>query len=109
MNLTDSSTGFGLRLASRLLADAKADNVFISPLSATLMLSMVASASAPVTRASILTTLGLDPSTDPASQAKATIDRLAKSDENAQLELAQAVWAQQGLVMNPAYCRTIAR
>jgi len=103
MNLTDSTTGFGLRLASRLLADPSADNVFISPLSATLMLSMAASASQGATRASILTTLGLDPSIDPSGQAKQTIDRLAVSDENAQLELAQAVWAQKGLAMNPAY------
>lgn len=103
MNLTDSSTGFGLRLTSRLLADPNAGNVFISPLSATLMLSMAASASEPGTRAAILKTLGLDPTGDPASQAKSTIERLAKSDENAQLELAQAVWTQKGLAMSPSY------
>jgi serpin B len=103
MKLTDSTTGFGLKLAGRLLADPKAGNVFISPLSATLMLSMAASASDGPTRVSILTTLGLDPATDPAAQANQTIDRLAKSDANAQLELAQAVWAQKGLVMSPAY------
>jgi serpin B len=103
MNLTDSTTGFGLRLASRLLADPSAGNVFLSPLSATLMLSMAASASSGATRASILNTLGLDPAVDPSAQAKSTIDRLAQSDNNAQLELAQSVWAQKGLVMNPAY------
>jgi serine protease inhibitor len=103
MNLTDSSTGFGLALADRLLAEPNAENVFISPLSATLALSMAASASHGDTRAAILTALGLDPAVDPSAQAKLTIDRLMQSDANAQLELAQAVWAQQGLVLDPAY------
>src|SRR5260370_42080544 len=103
MNLTDSSTGFGIALTDRLLAKPDAGNVFISPLSATLMLSMAASAAEGSTRASIMTTLGLDPALDPSSQAKLTIDRLMQSDENAQLELAQAVWAQKGLKLNPTY------
>jgi serpin B len=103
MNLTDSSTGFGIALTDRLLAEPDAGNVFISPLSATLMLSMAASAAHGKTRASILTTLGIDSGLDPSSQAKLTIDRLMQSDENAQLELAQGVWAQKGLKMNPTY------
>jgi serpin B len=103
MNLTDSSAGFGIALTDRLLAKPDAGNVFISPLSATLALSMAASAAEGATRASIMTTLGLDPALDPSSQATLTIDRLMQSDENAQLELAQAVWAQKGLKMNPTY------
>jgi serpin B len=103
MNLTDSSTGFGLTLVDRLLAEPGADNVFISPLSATLMLSMAASAAGPETRASILGILGLDPMTDPGQQAKVTIDRLKRSDESVQLELAQAVWAKNGLALKPSY------
>jgi serpin B len=103
MSLTDSSAGFGIALTDRMLAEPGAGNVFISPLSATLMLSMAASAAHGATRASIMATLGLDPSINPSSQAKLTIDRLMQSDENAQLELAQAVWAQKGLQMNPTY------
>ncbi len=103
MNLTDSSTGFGIALTDRLLSKPDASNVFISPLSATLMLSMAASAAEGPTRASIMTTIGLDPTLDPSSEAQLTIDRLMQSDENAQLELAQAVWAQKGLKMNPTY------
>ena len=61
MNLTDSSAGFGIALTDRLLAKPDAGNVFISPLSATLALSMAASAAEGPTRASIMTTLGLDP------------------------------------------------
>jgi serpin B len=103
MNLTASSTGFGLALTDRLLAEPDAGDVFISPLSATLALSMAASAAHGETRAAMLTALGLDPAVDPSAQAKLTIDRLTQSDANAQLELAQAVWAQQGLVLDPAY------
>jgi serine protease inhibitor len=103
MNLTDSSTGFGLALTDRLLAEPNAGNVFISPLSATLALSMAASAAHGDTRAAMLTALGLDPAVDPSAQAKVTIDRLMQSDANAQLELAQAVWAKEGLPLDPAY------
>jgi serpin B len=103
MNLTDSSTGFGLALMDRLLAEPAAGNIFISPLSATLALSMAASAAKGATQASILATLGLDSSVDPSPQAKATIERLMQSDANAQLELAQAVWTKQGLALNPTY------
>lgn len=103
MKLTDSSTGFGLALLDRLLAEAKASNVFISPLSATLMLSMAASAARGETQVAMLKTLGLDPAVDPAAEISATISRLAQSDANAQLELAQAVWAQQGLPLSPAH------
>src|SRR5260370_32118197 len=103
MNLTVASTAFGIALTDRLLAEPDAGNVFISPLSATLMLSMAASAAEGPTRASIMGTLGLDPALDPSSQAKLTIDRLMQSDENAQLELAQGVWAQKGLAMKPTY------
>jgi serpin B len=103
MKLTDSSTGFGLTLLDRLLAEPDSGNVFISPLSATLVLSMAASAAHGETRTAMLQTLGLDPSIDPSSEARQTIERLAQSDENAQLELAQAVWAQNGLSLSPAY------
>src|SRR5438445_12122196 len=76
MNLTDSSTGFGIALTDRLLAKPDAGNVFISPLSATLMLSMAASAAEGATRASIMTVLDLDLALDPTSQAKPTTARL---------------------------------
>src|SRR5713101_9789938 len=103
MKLTDSSTTFGLTLLDRLLAEQGAGNVFISPLSATIALSMAASAAHGDTRAAMMKVLGLDPNMDPADQARQTIERLVASDPNAQLELAQAVWAQQGLQLSLAY------
>jgi serine protease inhibitor len=103
MSLTASSSSFGLELLDRLLAAPDTGNVFISPLSATLALSMAASASHGDTRGAFLKTLGLDPNVDPGAQARQTIDRLLQSDPNVQLELAQAVWAQKGLTLSPAY------
>jgi serine protease inhibitor len=103
LRLTDSTTGFGLRLADQLLVAPDAGNVFISPLSATLMLSMAASAARGDTQAAMLKMLGLDPTVDPSAEAKQTIERLAQSDANVQLELAQAAWVQNGLVLDPAY------
>ena len=102
-NLNDSSVGFGIDLADRLLARPGAGNVVISPLSATLALSMVASGAHGATRAAILSTLGLDPTIDPSTQAVETLARLVQSDPNTQLELADALWAQKGLTMNPTY------
>jgi serine protease inhibitor len=103
MKVTDSSAGFGLRLVDLLLAEPGAGNVFISPLSATLVLSMAASAAQGQTREAMLTGLGLDPTVDPGAEAKQTLQRLVQSDSNAQLEIAQAVWAQNGLRLNPDY------
>ena len=103
MKLTDASPAFGLKLLDALLAEPDADNVFISPLSASIMLSMAASASQAETRAAMLKALGLDPNVDPSAEIAATIQRLARSDANAQLELAQAVWAQDGLKLSPTY------
>ncbi len=103
MQLTDSSPAFGLNLLDRLLAEPGVDNVFVSPLSATLMLSMAASAAEGQDRGAMLTTLGLDPNVDPSAQARRTIERLVQTDPDTQLELAQAVWTQQGQRMDPAY------
>ncbi len=103
MNLTGSSTSFGLTLLDRLLAEQGAGNVFISPLSATIALSMAASAAQGDTRAAMLRALGLDPMIDPSGELRQTIQRLNQSDANAQLELAQAVWAQNGLQLSPSY------
>ena len=103
MRVTDASAGFGLGLLDRLLVRPDSGNVFISPLSATIALSMAASAAQGDTRAAMLKAMGLDPTVDPSGEARQTIERLAQSDANAQLELAQAVWAQQGLQLSPAY------
>jgi len=103
MTLTDSSTSFGLTLLDRLLAEKDAGNVFISPLSATIALSMAASAAHGDTRAAMLRALGLDPSVDPSGELRQIIARLNQSDDDAQLELAQVVWAQNGLHLSPAY------
>jgi len=106
MSLTDSSSAFGIALLDRLLAEKDAGNVFISPLSATIALSMAASAADPGSRAAILKVLGIDsPNAD--EQARETIQRLARSDANAQVELAQAAWAQNGLDLNPAYVQRL--
>ncbi len=108
MTLTDSSSGFGLKLLSELLLGEKdSGNVFISPLSATLMLSMAASAADPTERAQMLTVLGIDPSINADEQARQTIARLLSVDPSAQLELAQAVWAQNGLALNPDYVQRL--
>lgn len=103
LKVTDASAGFGLRLTQTLLAEPDAGNVFVSPLSAVLALSMIASAADGETRTGLLRGLGLDPSVDPSAEVSETIKRLAQSDSNSQVELAQAVWVQNGLKLDPAY------
>ena len=103
MSLSDSSSAFGIALLDNLLAEQGAGNVFISPLSATIALSMAASAAQGDTKAAILKVLGIDPTANADEQAKETIARLAQSDPNTQLELTQAVWVQNGLQLNSAY------
>ena len=56
MRLTDSTSTFGIRLVDQLLAEPGAGNVFISPLSATILLSMAASAAHGETRTAMLAT-----------------------------------------------------
>src|SRR6266581_4915088 len=73
MRLTDSSTAFGVALLDRLLAEQGAGNVFISPLSATIALSLAASAAHGDTRAAMMKVLVLDSNMDPADQARETI------------------------------------
>jgi serine protease inhibitor len=101
--LADSSTGFGVQLTDRLLSEPGASNVFVSPLSITLALSMAASGAHGPTRDAILTTLGLDPSVDPSADAGANIERLAQSDPGAVLEIANAIWIDKNLSLSPAY------
>jgi len=103
MRLTDATGGFGLALLDHLLVQPDSGNVFISPLSATIALSMAASAAQGDTRVAMLKAMGLDPAIDPSGEARQIIERLDQSDANAQLELAQALWAQQGLQLSPAY------
>jgi serine protease inhibitor len=102
--LADTSTPFGLQLTDRLLAQPGGGNVFVSPLSITLALSMAASgAHSGPTRDAILKTLGLDPSVDPSSDARANIERLAQSDPGALLQIANAIWIDKQLSLSPAY------
>jgi serpin B len=69
---------------------------------------MAASAAQGDTRAAILQVLGIDPAANADDQARLTIERLAQSDPSAQLELAQAVWAQDGLHLEADFVKRLA-
>jgi serpin B len=101
--LAASSSGFGLQLTDRLLVQDGAGNVFISPLSIELALSMAASGARGPTRDAILKTLGLDPAVDPSSDARANIERLAQTDPGALVQIANAIWIDKSLTPSPAY------
>jgi len=93
--LAVSSNDFGVQLASRLLTGD--DNLVLSPLSASLALSMAASGAGRSTRTDMMQTLGLDPTGDPGSDAKALMAELTTGDGGgSQLEIANAVWTQKG-------------
>src|ERR1700674_5444355 len=70
MRVTEASAGFGLGLLDRLLIQPDSGNVFISPLSATIALSMAASAAQGDTRVAMLKAMGLDPAINPSGEAR---------------------------------------
>jgi serpin B len=91
--LAVSSNDFGVELVDLLLAG---NNLVLSPLSASIALSMAASGAGGDTRSAMLTGLGLDPGADPGLEARTLTDELTAPAGSTELEIANAVWTQKG-------------
>ncbi len=89
-----STNNFGFRLFNSISNDAIDENVFFSPLVASLNMSMVANAAAGETRAEILNALGLNESqiTDLNTAMNKLITALPDADNKTNLTLASSVW-----------------
>ncbi len=92
---------FGIALLQKLAPQAKTQNVFISPLSIGMALSMAADGARGQTRAAIAHTLGF--SAAAFAPANSSLISALASNHDAQVAVANALWLRQDIPPKPAY------
>src|SRR5947209_1135146 len=95
---------FGVALLQKLNAQAKGQNVFLSPLSIGVALSMAAEGARGSTRSALLHGLG-STSSDIGHANAALMSALAKNTD-AQVGVANALWVRQDIPPSAAYVKT---
>lgn len=103
--ITQAGARFGLGLFHQLRTEKPGQNLFISPASVSLALSMTANGAAGATRAAMAKTLGVD-GIDPAelNQGHAALQSvLANPDPKVQLAIANSIWYARGQKVAPAF------
>jgi serpin B len=98
---------FGIALLRRLVAAAPGRNVFISPLSIGVALSMVADGAASATRSSMFQTLQMPPADS--SQRNAALLEALRTNTDAQIGVANAIWLRHDIPPERAYVDNLAR
>lgn len=102
-----SANGFGFELLRRLYAAPQGGqaNVFISPVSASMMLGMAVNGAGGDTYDAMIQTLGLDGLTQEQVNASYSglVDLLLGLDSSVQIELVNGVWLQEGVDFLPDY------
>ncbi len=105
--LTKSNNDFSCRLFREILKHQEKPNVFISPLSASLALSMTTNGAAGITEKEMLATLGFsDFSVDELNAYyKKLIKQLLEADASVDLGIANSIWIREDLVadVNPLF------
>jgi len=92
---------FGIALLQKLAPQARNQNVFISPLSIGMALSMAADGAHGQTRATIAHTLGF--SSGAFASANASLTRALAANHDAQVGVANALWFRQDIPPKAAY------
>jgi len=92
---------FGIALLQKLVPQAKNQNVFISPLSIGMALSMAADGARGQTRAAIAHTVGF--SADAFAPANSSLMAALASNHDAQVAVANALWLRQDIPPKPSY------
>ena len=92
---------FGFALLQKLAPQAKNQNIFISPLSIGMALSMAADGARGQTRAAIANALGF--STGAFAPANSSLIAALASNHDAQVAVANALWLRQDIPPKPAY------
>jgi serine protease inhibitor len=107
-SLAPAYDGFGLRLFDSLAASGKEANVFVSPTSIAIALAMTANAAQGSTRAAILKTLGVsDTSIGSFNAANAALMKELQNPGNGMvLSIANALWLNQRLSLEPQFVKT---
>ncbi len=103
--IVSSGSAFSVNLLKAVNANAQNDNVFISPLSASMALSMTLNGAQGATRDSMrraLQLVGLDSlAMNQASQS--LIALLTRLDAKVRLQIANSIWARQGFEVEPTF------
>ena len=96
---------FGFRLSAHLLAGSGNDNVFVSPLSAALALSMTLNGAAGATYDEMAAVLGLSGGDRDAinSAVAALVSALQGADNQVTLGIANSLWSRQGYVFDQQF------
>ncbi|BAC89911.1 serpin family protein [Gloeobacter violaceus] len=106
--LSDAQTRFGLQLFAALHNKAADQNVVISPLSIALALTMAYNGAGGSTRTAMAQTLALDGlDEDAINQGSADLaTALQKTPKTSRVLIANSLWSQKGITLQPAFIRT---
>src|SRR5208282_2657522 len=102
--LAAANTGFAFDLLKQIVKEQPDANVFISPLSVSSVLQMVGNGAAGETRVEmqrVLKTTGLPPET--LNFTCKDLNRSLNSQTNVILDLANAIWYQEGVRLKPGF------
>ncbi|MCM1484232.1 MAG: serpin family protein [Muribaculaceae bacterium] len=109
--VVEASTDFGIELFKAVCAQHQGENVIISPLSASMALSMAANGASNDALAEILTALGVDGGDLPAlNNVNARIlETLPKTDPTTVVTLGNSIWLNKGYAINSGYASDMKR
>jgi serine protease inhibitor len=102
--LASANTGFAFDLLKQIAGEQPGTNIFISPFSVSTVLQMVANGAAGDTKAEmqrVLKTTGLPAET--LNAAVKDLNQLLNSQTNVILNLANAIWYQEGFHLKPGF------
>lgn len=106
--LVDANTKFGFKLFSEILKQDSKQNVFVSPTSVAIALSMTYNGASGETQQAMANALELKGmSLQDINQANETLKAsLEKADPAVQLSIANSLWAKQGITFKPDFLQT---
>jgi serpin B len=103
-NHVDATNGFGFRLLEELLAAGEGENVFISPLSVSLALSMTLNGAEGETEQAMMDALGLaDMTQEEINEAAAGLRQALAEVDAVELAIANSIWAREGVDFHEAF------
>ena len=106
-SLAAANTGFAFDLLKQIVKEQPDTNVFISPFSVSTVLQMVGNGAAGETRAEmqrVLQTGGL--TAKALNGAESDLNQSLNSQTNVILDLANAIWYQDGVQLKPGFVTT---
>lgn len=105
----DASIGFGLELAARTAATDSRANVVLSPLGASIALGMTMNGADGATFDTMRSALGFGtlPPEEINAAYRALVARLTTLDPQVRLEIANAVWTNEGVAFHDAFLQTV--